>query len=184
MVPNLLLQPLVENAVKHGVRVLLGQGHIHVGAQREGDWLVMHVRDNGPGMSDPSKRNYRWIGTEDHACPPGAALRQPPDLQYSESPAGGAEIYIRIPFRPLLRQEATPIMIRALIVDDESLAREALREILEEDPSLQLLKDCKNGKEASPPSFATSRTSYSSMSACRCWMDSGSSKRLASRICR
>jgi len=39
-------------------------------------------------------------------------------------------------------------MIRALIVDDESLARDALREILEEDRSIQLLKDCKNGKEA------------------------------------
>ena len=39
-------------------------------------------------------------------------------------------------------------MIRALIVDDESLARDALREILEEDASFQLLKDCKNGKEA------------------------------------
>lgn len=39
-------------------------------------------------------------------------------------------------------------MIRALIVDDESLAREALRDILAEDASFQLLKDCKNGKEA------------------------------------
>jgi two-component system LytT family response regulator len=39
-------------------------------------------------------------------------------------------------------------MIRALIVDDESLARDALREILEEDAAFQLLKDCKNGKEA------------------------------------
>lgn len=39
-------------------------------------------------------------------------------------------------------------MIRALIVDDESLARDALREILDEDPAFQLLKDCKNGKEA------------------------------------
>jgi two-component system, LytTR family, response regulator len=39
-------------------------------------------------------------------------------------------------------------VIRALIVDDESLARHALREILEEDAAFQLLKDCKNGKEA------------------------------------
>ncbi|HEY7096985.1 MAG TPA: LytTR family transcriptional regulator DNA-binding domain-containing protein [Terriglobales bacterium] len=39
-------------------------------------------------------------------------------------------------------------MIRALIVDDESLAREALRDILSEDASFQILKDCKNGKEA------------------------------------
>jgi two-component system, LytTR family, response regulator len=39
-------------------------------------------------------------------------------------------------------------MIRALIVDDEHLAREALREILAEDKAFQLLKDCKNGKEA------------------------------------
>lgn len=39
-------------------------------------------------------------------------------------------------------------MIRALIVDDESIARDALRDVLAEDGDFTLLRDCKNGKEA------------------------------------
>ena len=39
-------------------------------------------------------------------------------------------------------------MIRALVVDDEALAREALREILQEDGAFEIVRECKNGKEA------------------------------------
>lgn len=39
-------------------------------------------------------------------------------------------------------------MIRALVVDDEALAREALCEILQEDGSFEIVRECKNGKEA------------------------------------
>ena len=39
-------------------------------------------------------------------------------------------------------------MIRALVVDDETLAREALREILQEDGAFEIVRECKNGKEA------------------------------------
>ena len=51
LVPNLILQPLVENAVKHGTSKLAGGGHIDVEAHRSGDRLVLSVRDNGPGNS-------------------------------------------------------------------------------------------------------------------------------------
>lgn len=53
LVPNLILQPLVENAVKHGVGGLVGVGEIVVGARREGHRLLIWVSDNGPGLSGP-----------------------------------------------------------------------------------------------------------------------------------
>ena len=49
LVPNLILQPLVENAVKHGIGNRVGSGQIEIYAYRKGDRLVLGVRDNGPG---------------------------------------------------------------------------------------------------------------------------------------
>lgn len=50
MVPHLILQPLVENAIRHGLAVRQGPGHIELFAERRGDRLVMQVRDDGVGL--------------------------------------------------------------------------------------------------------------------------------------
>jgi two-component system, LytTR family, sensor kinase len=52
MVPSLLLQPLVENAIKHGVARKAGPGHITISVRRDGDKLRMEVRDDGLGLSE------------------------------------------------------------------------------------------------------------------------------------
>ncbi len=52
MVPTLLLQPLVENAIKHGVARKSGAGHIDVTARRENDKLWIEIRDDGVGLSE------------------------------------------------------------------------------------------------------------------------------------
>ena len=54
LVPTLLLQPLVENAIKHGVARRSGVGHIDISARRDHDKLVMEVRDDGVGLSEDS----------------------------------------------------------------------------------------------------------------------------------
>jgi LytS/YehU family sensor histidine kinase len=51
-VPALLLQPLVENAIKHGISKKAGPGHIDVTARREQDKLWIEVRDDGVGLSE------------------------------------------------------------------------------------------------------------------------------------
>ena len=49
-VPNLILQPLVENAIRHGIAPRIGGGRLHIVARRTGDRLWLMVRDNGPGL--------------------------------------------------------------------------------------------------------------------------------------
>ena len=56
LLPPLLLQPLVENAVQHGLEPTLDGGTVHVQARAEGDWLVVEVRDDGRGPEPPPRR--------------------------------------------------------------------------------------------------------------------------------
>ena len=50
-VPTLLLQPLVENSIKHGLEPKVSGGHIAVSARREGQHIVLDVSDTGVGLS-------------------------------------------------------------------------------------------------------------------------------------
>jgi sensor histidine kinase YesM len=50
--PSLILQPLVENAIEHGIAPTSGPGRIDISARRDGDMLWIEVRDDGVGLSD------------------------------------------------------------------------------------------------------------------------------------
>ena len=60
IVPNLILQPIVENAVRHGVARQTNHGHITIRARREDQRLIIRVEDNGPGLN--VKSNGSGIG--------------------------------------------------------------------------------------------------------------------------
>jgi signal transduction histidine kinase len=62
LVPNLILQPLVENAIKHGVSKIDEAGRIEIGAKRIGERLVLTVRDNGPPIGDAVLRAGEGVG--------------------------------------------------------------------------------------------------------------------------
>jgi sensor histidine kinase YesM len=49
-VPNLILQPIVENAIRHGVAPRSTPGEIEIRAKQEDGFLRIRIRDNGPGL--------------------------------------------------------------------------------------------------------------------------------------
>lgn len=55
-VPNLVLQPIVENAIKHGVAPRRSAGQIEIDAQRDNGILRVCVKDNGPGLNKAGKK--------------------------------------------------------------------------------------------------------------------------------
>ena len=66
MVLKLTLQPLVENAIYHGVKERRGHGTVRVEAARRDGMLVMRVRDDGVGMTEEKLREVRALLTASH----------------------------------------------------------------------------------------------------------------------
>lgn len=64
-VPALLLQPLVENSIQHGLEPKVEGGIISVSARREGDWLKLEVMDSGVGLAakGPDQQDRQGFGT-------------------------------------------------------------------------------------------------------------------------
>jgi two-component system LytT family sensor kinase len=56
IVPNLMLQPIVENAIRHGIAPRSSRGRIEIQAKRDNGMLQLSVRDNGPGISKSKKK--------------------------------------------------------------------------------------------------------------------------------
>jgi len=58
-IPYLILQPLVENAIRHGVAPRAQPGRVEIRAAPENGFLVLEVRDNGPGLAAGSESSTR-----------------------------------------------------------------------------------------------------------------------------
>lgn len=61
-IPNLLLQPLVENAILHGIAPKSGPGQVDVTGRVQDGKLHLEVRDDGPGLNDGTKRTREGVG--------------------------------------------------------------------------------------------------------------------------
>jgi LytS/YehU family sensor histidine kinase len=105
LVPHLLLQPLAENAVRHGISKRASQGEIVIKARFENEHLYLSVRDNGPGLV-PSASNGGRSGLGLRATRDRLRSLYGDDQRFDLHAAsgGGAEAEIWIPFRPDTRQ--------------------------------------------------------------------------------
>ena len=100
-VPTFILQPLVENAIRHGISKVTGAGRIGLRAWRDGDALHLTVRDNGPGLP-PGWTMERNLGIG--LTNTKARLRhlhgdRAHDLQMGPAAGGGVLVQIAVPFR-------------------------------------------------------------------------------------
>lgn len=109
LVPNLILQPLVENAVKHGVGNKVGVGRIEVTAQRDGDELILAVRDDGPGLSGGAAAPGGGVGLRNVRARLGELYGESQSLTFHEADGGGLVAEVRLPFHTRADLRATAV---------------------------------------------------------------------------
>lgn len=61
-VPNLLLQPLVENAIRHGIEPYKRRGTVELSAKRANGRLLISIQDDGPGLKDDVQATREGVG--------------------------------------------------------------------------------------------------------------------------
>jgi len=97
LVPNMILQPLVENALRHGLLDKTGRGTLHIVTRRDGDDLLLRVDDDGIGLPPGGAKEGIGLGNTRTRLDMlfGGAARV--ELQCKEE--GGTRVELRFPFR-------------------------------------------------------------------------------------
>ena len=101
-VPNILLQPLVENSIRHGIVPGSNQGQITITARREGDKLRLKIQDNGVGLPEDWTFEMRTgIGLSNTILRLDRLYPDNHHLDCSNAPEGGCLVNIVIPYETL-----------------------------------------------------------------------------------
>ena len=98
LVPNLVLQPLVENAIKHGIEPRAKPGEIVIRAFAEVGQLHLEVSDNGRGPVAPSSKR-EGIGWANTRARLSHLYGDQQSMEIDGKPNGGFSVHIRFPMR-------------------------------------------------------------------------------------
>ncbi len=99
-VPNLILQPIVENAVKHGIARRLATGRITIRAKRAGETLQLQVCDDGPGLTGCGE-GARWkegVGLGNTRARLRHQYGDAHRLDLRDGPGGGLQVTLEFPY--------------------------------------------------------------------------------------
>ncbi|WP_444920855.1 sensor histidine kinase [Microbulbifer sp. CnH-101-G] len=101
LVPSLLLQPLVENAIKYGISQLESGGEINIKARVFAGELLLEVNDNGPGMPEEELRlvgKGYGVGIRNTCERLRALYGDDQRVRFRNRPEGGLSVNVRIPY--------------------------------------------------------------------------------------
>jgi two-component sensor histidine kinase len=97
LVPCFLLQPIVENAIRHGVANREDSGWIEASAKRIGPRMLLQVRDNGPGMNGKAKAGF-GVGLSNTQERLAHFYQGDYEFHAFQPESGGFEVSITIPY--------------------------------------------------------------------------------------
>src|SRR5579884_332508 len=111
-VPYMVLQPIVENAIRHGIGRSSTAGHIQISACRARDVLEIKVEDDGPGLSVPSGAPVRGIGLANTRARLKHLYGESARLTVENGERGGVTATIVLPCR-IMAESAAPQLMEA-----------------------------------------------------------------------
>lgn len=98
-VPNLILQPLIENAIRHGVAARPAGGHIAVRARRDGAFLNLQIQDDGLGIPTVPKNGYKpGIGLANTRARLQQLYGTNHQFEIASQPGRGVTVNVSVPF--------------------------------------------------------------------------------------
>ena len=103
-VPNLILQPIVENAIRYGVAAVDRPATVSIRAEKSGNELHLQVRDDGPGLPPGSGRCHmkRGVGLSNTEARLRHLYGSDQKLELLPAEGGGVLVSMIIPFRPAI----------------------------------------------------------------------------------
>jgi two-component system LytT family sensor kinase len=98
-VPQLLLQPIVENAIRHGIGRSSSAGRILVSVAKSEGIVEVRVQDDGPGLSRECSSEHQGIGLANTRARLQQLYGEDAQLTIENADGGGAVVTLRFPFR-------------------------------------------------------------------------------------
>ncbi|HWD20615.1 MAG TPA: histidine kinase [Verrucomicrobiae bacterium] len=100
LTPNLLLQPLVENALRHGIAPFSVPGRLTIRAARQAEKLVLQVADSGPGLAQAeAPGSASGVGLANTRARLQELYGARATLELKNGASGGLEVNMALPFR-------------------------------------------------------------------------------------
>lgn len=98
-VPQMGLQPIVENAIRHGIGRSSAAGRIQIHASRREDRLEITVRDDGPGLGDKNTMARNGIGLSNTRARLRQLYGEGASLRVENGEPGGVVVTMVLPYR-------------------------------------------------------------------------------------
>jgi two-component system, LytTR family, sensor kinase len=120
LVPFQLLQPLVENAIRHGIEPREEPGRVAISARRDGDRLELLVKDNGDGL--PAEQLREGIGLANTRSRLLHLYDEEASFDLVNAPGGGLEVRVCLP----VRTTSEPFSPKIIIMSRRDLPADVL----------------------------------------------------------
>jgi two-component system, LytTR family, sensor kinase len=98
-VPNLIMQPIVENAIRHGIATRASQGCIKICASRINGIVQLQVQDNGPGLDAPNTEIREGVGLSNTRLRLQQIYGEAYRFDLTNSPEGGVVATVELPYQ-------------------------------------------------------------------------------------